>query len=84
MLNNEISLCNTCSCITRTVDGYCGKCEAIKDEPKPFICTKKRYKTEKEANEVINHITKTDWTELKTYKCHVCNNWHLTSKKIKL
>jgi len=45
------------------------------------ICQKKRYETKEEAEEAINHILKIDWSPLlRPYRCHICHNWHLTSK----
>lgn len=48
------------------------------------LCPKRRYETKEEAEEMIKHIIKLDWTILSTYKCHICHNWHLTSKVSKL
>ncbi len=46
------------------------------------ICQKRRYETEEEAREMIKHIISfPESPPLETYKCHVCHNYHLTSKK---
>jgi len=45
------------------------------------ICTKRRYETELEARKMIAHlIIAYDKVDLSTYKCHICSNYHLTSK----
>jgi hypothetical protein len=45
------------------------------------LCEKRRYETEQEALDMINHIIRIDWSpKLRAYKCPTCHNWHLTSK----
>jgi hypothetical protein len=31
-MKNDISLCRYCYCMTKTIDGHCGKCGKEKDE----------------------------------------------------
>lgn len=83
---SDVSLCSYCHCMTHTVGGYCGKCFGEKGtpiDPSTMICTKRRYKTKPEAEEVLNHITHVDWTNLQVYHCPICHNYHLTSRKAK-
>ncbi len=45
------------------------------------ICTKNRYRTEKDARKTARHVEEVDKdTKLRPYKCHICHNWHLTSR----
>lgn len=46
-----------------------------------FICQKHRYKTEEEAQKMIEKLQTFDDVNLSVYKCHICHNYHLTSKR---
>lgn len=52
----------------------------MNEERTILICEKRRYETEQEAQEQINYLLTKDDVKLRTYKCHTCHNWHLTSK----
>jgi len=46
------------------------------------ICTKTRYESRQEAQANIYYLESKDpEVDLRTYKCHTCHNWHLTSKR---
>lgn len=46
------------------------------------ICPKKRYETQNDARKMISYlISLKETVKLKTYKCHICHNYHLTSKR---
>jgi len=47
------------------------------------ICEKGRYPGQKEAEGMIRFLESTNRArvnELSCYKCHICQNWHLTSR----
>lgn len=51
------------------------------DDTELKICVKRRYETKEEADEAIKHTIRLDWSpKLRSYKCHICGNWHMTSK----
>jgi len=53
-------------------------------DSKPDTCHKTRYANETEANKDVERIKKTSTRSnvpIRSYFCHVCSNWHLTSKE---
>ena len=47
------------------------------------LCQKRRYETADDAKKTIVYLTmhgKIEAGELSYYKCHICHNYHLTSK----
>lgn len=43
--------------------------------------TKKVYRTRKEAEDMATYLYDEKELDLGTYKCQICDGWHLTSKK---
>lgn len=57
----------------------------IRDSRKPLLCAKKkRYRSAREANNVIDGLSRfsvRDNVPSRCYYCDLCNFWHLTSRE---
>ena len=62
---SDLSLCNQCGCMTKTIDGYCGKCKWIKPSEKSDNSRNNQSAGILKPSELIKKLSDEDKKELK-------------------